>query len=268
MNGDFLPASKAVLPALDPGVLFGQGLFETVLFMDGEPVLIKRHLDRLAGSSAALSISLPFSAAELDKMLRETVKRNGLAAGAARITLTAGIEGQHGNLIIHTRPLPYTPDQYKKGFRCGFVSVPRNERSPLAGHKTTNYFENILARREALSLGLDEGLFLNTRGEVAEGTVSNIFFVKDNKVITPEQNCGLLPGIMRRVALETCRRHGIPVEERKVFPGEIEECREVFITNSVMVVMPVVSVDGITIGRGSAGEVAGLLKQCIWKMLV
>lgn len=261
INGKFMPASEAVIPALDGGVLYGQGLFETILVKDWQPVFMERHLKRLAGSSAGLSIALPFSPAELEVMLRETIERNGLATGAVRVTLTAGVEGGQAGLIIHSRPLPYTREHYNRGFKAGFVSIRRNERSPLVSHKTTSYFENILARREAVRRGLDEGLFLNTRGEVAEGAVSNIFLVRDKKVITPDRESGLLPGIMRGVVIEACRQLGIPVEERKVLPEELKNCDEAFITNSLMGVMPLASVDGRTIGKGASGEVAGLLNR-------
>ena len=261
INGNFLPASEAVIPALDGGNLYGQGLFETVLIKNGRPVFIERHWDRLTNSSRALSITLPFSVEELDTMLRETVKRNGLTSGVARITLTMGVEGGHSNLIIHNRPLPYTREHYVNGFKSGFVSMRRNERSPLVGHKTTSYFENMLARREARKRGLDEGLFLNTRGELAEGAVSNIFLVKDQKIITPDRESGLLPGVMRGAVLEVCRQLGIPAQERKVLPEELKYCDEAFITNSLLGVMPVVSVDEHAIGRAATGELTGLIHK-------
>jgi len=261
INGDFMPGPEAFVPALDGGVLFGRGLFETVLVADGRTVLVKRHLKRLFTSAAALSIPPPFSPDEVEALLHGTAVRNGLDAGAVRVTLTAGAEGGRPNLIIHSRPLPYTREHYERGSRCGFVSIPRNERSPLVGHKTTNYFENLLARREARQRELDEGLFLNTRGEVAEGSVSNIFLVRGGRVVTPDGESGLLPGIMREVILEVCRELGIPAEERKVLPEELPHSDEAFITNSLLGVMPLAAVDGHEIGRGGAGGITGLLSR-------
>lgn len=262
INGCFMAAPEAVIPALDGGVLFGQGLFETILIKNGKPELIERHLNRLANSCRELAIALPFTLNELSGMLEETIKKNGYTTGAARMTLTAGIEEcKHTNLSIHLRPLPYTQEHYERGFKAGIVSIRKNERSPLVGHKTTNYFENILARREARAKGLDEGLFLNTRGEVAEGAVSNVFLVKDGKVVTPDSGSGLLPGIMRGVVMDICQRQRIPVEQRKVHPGEFLYCEEAFLTNSLLGVMPLVSVDKLTVGEEVTGEITRFLMK-------
>lgn len=261
VNGSFMAAPEAVIPALDGGLLYGQGLFETILIKNGKPELLEQHLKRLAHSSRELSVALPFTQDELSGMLGETIKRSGCETGAARLTLTAGAEGGKSNCIIHIRPLPYKREHYNKGFKAGFLSIQKNERSPLVGHKTTSYFENILARREARARGLDEGIFLNTLGQVAEGSVSNIFFVMAETVITPDMESGLLPGIVRGKVIEICRQKGIPVEERKVLPGELQACEEAFITNSLLGVMPLVNIHNRELGGAITGEITGLLMK-------
>jgi branched-subunit amino acid aminotransferase/4-amino-4-deoxychorismate lyase len=261
VNGSFMAAPEAVIPVLDGALLYGQGLFETILIKNGKPELLEKHLKRLARSSGELAIALSFTMDELSGMLDETIKRSGCETGAARLTLTAGVEGGKSNCIIHMRPLPYKQEHYVKGFKAGFLSIRKNERSPLAGHKTTSFFENILARREARARGLDEGIFLNTLGQVAEGSVSNIFFVKDETVITPDIESGPLPGIMRGKVMEICRQKGIQVEERKVLPGELQGCEEAFITNSLLGVMPLVNIDNRTLGGAITGEITGLLMK-------
>lgn len=116
----------------------------------------------------------------------------------------------------------------------GFSEVRRNESSPFTYHKTLNYGECILEKRQAAVRGLDEVVFLNGKGEICEGAVSNVFFVRKGKVFTPEISCGLLPGIMRGYVMECC-----DVEERKILPDSLEEFEECFVTNSLMGIMPV-----------------------------
>jgi branched-subunit amino acid aminotransferase/4-amino-4-deoxychorismate lyase len=254
-----------VIPALDAGVLYGQGLFETILIKSGQPVLLERHLARMADSASQFQLEAPFPPAEIMLMLKETIAGNVISEGAARITLTAGVNGEAANIVISARKLPYTSGQYARGFAAGFVSFPRNERSPLVGHKTTCFFDNVLARREIAGRGLDEGLFLNTRGELAEGTVSNIFMVVGGKVHTPPPESGLLPGIMRQMALDVCRQRGIAAGERIILPEELQHCREAFITNSLMGVMPLVSIEGQPVGDGKPGELTVAIQNYVFK---
>ncbi len=265
INGKLLPAAEALIPAQGGGVLFGQGLFETILIRSGQPVLVEKHLERLISSAAQLHLEIPYTAGEIVYMLRETVAGNSISQGAARITLSAGADGGPAHIVISNRKLPYTPEQYEKGFAAGFVSFPRNERSPLVGHKTTCFFENVLARREIAGRGLDEGLFLNTGGELAEGTVSNIFLVVDDRVLTPHPESGLLPGIMRQVVLGACRQRGIAVEERKIMLEDLKHCREAFITNSLIGVMPLVIIEGQLVGSGKPGETTVIIKGYVSK---
>ena len=138
------------------------------------------------------------------------------------------------NVVFSMRANPYTPERYEKGFLLDISSVKRNETSPLVYHKTMNYGDCILEKRNAMAAGMDERLFLNTKGQICEGTVSNIFFVKQGKLYTPEIRCGLLPGILREHICETQ-----PVEETMIYPEELKEYEECFVTNSLMGIMPV-----------------------------
>ena len=132
------------------------------------------------------------------------------------------------------RKNPYTARTYEKGFAADYSAVRRNETSPFVYRKTANYGECILENRACHQAGLDERIFLNTRGELTEGTVSNLFFVRDGEVITPALSCGLLPGIIRRRLLEKAY-----ARETVIRPRDVEDCQECFVTNSLMGIMPV-----------------------------
>lgn len=265
LNGKYLPARNAVVPAGDEAVLYGMGLFETIRVAGGRPRLTERHLCRLLSSAGELGLEVPFGAGEISEMIFRTAAENAMDTGALRLTLTAGGAAFRPSVFIQARTSPYGGDQYRNGILTGISAIRRNEKSPLVKHKTLNYFENILARREARSAGWDEAIFLNTSGNLAEGAVSNIFLVDRGKVVTPGPESGLLPGITRRRVIEALASMGIPVEERTVGPGELLKAGECFITNSLMGVMPVVRIGSTEIGNGRPGEIAGMIIDALEK---
>ncbi|MDA8335317.1 MAG: aminotransferase class IV [Peptococcaceae bacterium] len=244
VNGDFVEYRQALVPAADRGFLYGYGLFETILVRAGRPELLTRHVRRLAGGCRRLALPLVFSVERLAALVEETVERNGLREGAARLTWSAGPREGAGNLVITVRPLPYGPDDYERGFTVALSGSPRNEKSFLTGLKTLNYLENLLAREKARREGRDEVLFLNTAGALAETSAANIFLVRGNRLVTPAADQGLLPGIMRGLVLELAGEAGLGPEERPVGLRELSTADEVFLTNSLLGVMPVVEAAG------------------------
>ncbi|MCI8823252.1 MAG: aminotransferase class IV [Lachnospiraceae bacterium] len=209
---------------LDEGFLFGLGAFETVAVHDGRPVFLERHLERLGKTLEFLQIRQEISREEV----YEYVESAGLTGGALKLLVTAE------NRLFLKRENPYTEKDYEKGFAVDFARTRRNESSPLTYHKTLNYGDCILENRRAKAAGLNEAVFLNSRGEICEGTVSNIFFVRNGEIFTPGKDSGLLPGIMRGYVLETRK-----VRECRITPGELHRFDECFLTNSLMGIMPV-----------------------------
>lgn len=208
---------------LDEGYLFGIGAFETVAVYD-RPVFLDRHLARLAETLEFLGIQSRVTEDEVSAYLEE----KNIRAGVLKIV----VSGE--NKLFLTRENHYTRKDYERGFVMDFSEVRRNESSPFTYHKTLNYGECILEKRRAAARGLDEVVFLNGRGEICEGAVSNVFFVRKGKIFTPKLSCGLLPGIMRGYVTEC-----FDVEERKIFPDSLGEFEECFVTNSLMGIMPV-----------------------------
>ncbi len=142
------------------------------------------------------------------------------------------------------------------------VSFPRNHLSPLVGLKSLNSLENILGRREAAAAGADEGLFFNIRGDLAEGTVSNVFLLQEGgRLVTPPVGSGLLPGIAREIVLAVGGALGLTVSEETVARHDFQSAREAWLTNSLLEVMPLVSLDGVPIGHGRPGEIAFKARQ-------
>lgn len=264
INGEYLRPEKAAVNVSDHGVLFGIGIFETIRVEGGSPCVLDLHLSRLTVSAGELGLQLPFGIQEMGDMVCRTAKMNGMVRGGLRLTLTGG--GTEGPVVfIQARPLPYGEEHYRRGFSAGFSSIRRNEGSPLVRHKTLNYFENIIARREAGASGWDEALFLNNSGMLTEGAVSNIFIVNGGSVITPDTECGLLPGVTRGRVVGICRRLGIAVEERAVRPDELAGAREAFLTNALMGVMPLTRVAGAPVGHGAPGGITRAVMEEIEK---
>jgi len=266
VNGSFLASEQLAINPLDQGLLYGFGLFETILVKEGYPSLIKHHFNRLFSSAETIGLTIPFSISELSWLIEQTIKKNNINLGSIRLTLTAGNDKSATSttptLIIFSRqPLAYTHDHYNQGLTAGFADIKRNKHSPLVRLKTINYLENLLAKRYAQTQGWDEALFLNTSGNLAEGSMSNIFLVKNGRVITPNPDEGLLPGIIRHIVMEKCIALGIPAEERVISEKEVREADECFLTNSLMGVMPLIKINGKKIGDGRPGIISRKLNS-------
>ena len=216
---------------MDEGFSFGLSVFETIGIENGQPLFLGEHLERMEESAKFFGIPFELSVEQVLEWLagqRGEETADFRRHGALKIMLS------QKNTLFLPRKNPYTARTYEKGFAAEYSAVRRNETSPFVYRKTANYGECILENRACHQAGLDERIFLNTRGELTEGTVSNLFFVRDGEVITPALSCGLLPGIIRRRLLEKAY-----ARETVIRPRDVEDCQECFVTNSLMGIMPV-----------------------------
>ena len=230
---------RQLIPIDDRGFLLGDGLFETVLFKAGQPVLWEAHVARLERGCAVLGLPLPDAKvlkAEAERAVRE--RRLGSARAAVRLTWTAGSGGRG-----LSRPEPPTPRRVvsaassprPEGPATVMVStIRRNARSPSARLKTLAYVDNVLARREAEAEGADEALMLNTAGHAAGATAANLFWITEGRLHTPSLACGVLDGIMRAEVLASA-----PVEEVRANLDSLLRCEAAFLTNSLIGIRPV-----------------------------
>lgn len=262
LNGKFLPLEEAKISAADYGFLFGYAIFETMRVYDGTIFRLKNHIDRLMKSLNILEI--PLNPDMLERTVMDTVRVNGLGNARVRLTVSAG----SGNpvidlntceastvLVISLPYIPILPEVYERGFRLSIAGIRRNSRSVVQSIKKTDYLESILARRAARDAGADDALLLNDNGFVAEGSTNNIFMVERGVLRTPSLTNGILPGITRDVVLELASRSGMEVLETDILPDEIMAAEEVFLTSSMMEVMPVTQISDKVIGNGKPGQV-------------
>ena len=251
LNGEFLPLSQAHISALDRGFLLGDGLFETLRSYRGEPFLLGRHARRLRASARALNIAGSPRLPKLRKVVKELLVRSGPQDAYIRITLSRGVGSELGlvetrspTLFVFVRPLtPYPREWYRGGIKVVVSNIRRSAGSPIWGFKVLSYLESLWAREEARKRGAQEAIFLNTSGYLAEGATSNIFFVQGGELLTPALRANILPGVTREVILEICRDQGVPCQEGLFTLEDLERADEVFLTNSLMGVMPVGKVE-------------------------
>jgi branched-chain amino acid aminotransferase len=232
VNGQLRDATEATVSAFDHGLTVGDGVFETAKVVDGKPFALSRHLRRLARSAAGLGLTAP-DAESLREAVDAVLDSNAdqlAAPHRLRITLTGGpgpLGSDRGTaeptLVVALAPMKLWPETSK------VVVVPwlRNERSPTAGLKTTSYAENVVALAWAHEHGAAEALFGNTRGELCEGTGSNVFMVLGGQLLTPPLGSGCLAGVTRELVLEWT-----DAQERDLPLDTIEAADEVFLTSS------------------------------------
>jgi branched-chain amino acid aminotransferase len=241
IDGRFVDPDEPVLSVLDHGVLVGDGVFESVRVVHGVPLALDRHLDRLQRSALGLGIAAPdpvLVQAGVDAVLA----RLGPAPSRLRVTVTSG-PGPLGSLrgdepptvMIHGAPMaPYPPTAH-----VAIVPWPRNERGATAGLKTTSYAENVVALAHARAQGAGEAIFANTRGELCEGSGSNVFVVRDGRVCTPPLSSGCLAGVTRALVVELAG-----VTEQVLPLDALTGAEEAFLTSTTRGVHPIATVDG------------------------
>jgi len=271
LNGQLIPRSKAKLSPFDHGFLYGYGLFETMRAYQGHIFRLDRHLARLRRSAQSLGLThsilnIMEGKQSLETACMATLESNKLKDARLRLTVSAG-EGDmtpdpgtcsSPTVLITARNLvPLPPGKYESGFKAALSSLRRNSQSPLSRLKSTCYMENILARMAAKAAGCDEAIFLNEQGYLTEGSSTNIFLVSNGELITPSLESGVLSGITREAVLEIARASNIKATERWVQLNELIEAEEAFLTNSILELMPLVSVESRPIGTGKPGKLTG-----------
>ena len=243
VNGSLVEESQGVISVFDHGLVTGDGVFEALAVYDGTPFAVRRHLERLARSAAGMRFTHVPDLAAIEEAIYQVVKANQIGFGKVRITYTAG-DGPLGSdrlpstprLVVAAAPLgPIAPTA-----KVAISLWPRNERGILAGLKTTSYAENVVGLNWAISRGADEIIFPNLKGELCEGSGSNIFLVIDDELITPTLASGCLAGVTRDLIVEHLGgvERDLPIEVLK--SGVVQEA---FLSSSLREAQAITFVD-------------------------
>lgn len=254
-NGKIVSSEECVVSPFDHGFLYGHGLFETMRSYKGRVFRLLDHMKRMEASAGYLGWPVLPEREVFFEAINSVLAANKLQDASVRLTVSRGIGAVRPDaascgqptLAVYAshlpKPLPAA------GWILTTVSLRRNLSSPLVKIKSANYLDNMLARAEAKKRGAHEAIMLNTNGHVAEGSMSNIFIVSNGRLITPDDESGILPGITRNAVIQLAQAAGITVEVRKVNPEELAEADEIFLTSSVMEVIPVTVLDGRPVGH-------------------
>ncbi len=255
------------VPFDDRGLMYGDGLFETIVCRDGAPCFLGQHLARLAAGCAALGIAAP-EAALLAAELRHAAALG--ADGVVRVVVTRGSSPERGyappavarpRRIVVRYPLPAAVDA-GAGIRACHSPVLAGLSPQLAGIKHLNRLENVLARAQLADTGCAEAVMSTVAGEVIGGTQSNLFAWLEGRLVTPPLAAAGVRGVMRGVVLREAPRLGLEVLERSLRPAELERATGIFFTNVRVGIWPVAELGAWRAGRDGR-EAAAALQACI-----
>jgi branched-chain amino acid aminotransferase len=249
IDGAFVPPEQAAISIFDRGLLYGDGLFEVLRTVRGEPLWLNDHLARLA--AAAVELGLPVPAA-LAAWIRAAVAEAGPGDHRVRVVVTRGpgplgarlaaLSG--GRTIIVVEPLPAQPRE----LAVAIVDWPLPRRAGAA-RKTLAYLDHVIARELAAAAGADEAIRLDADGNVAECGTANVFAVIDGEVVTPPLT-GILPGVTRAWVLAACPTLGIAAHERRICVPELAAAGELFATSALRGIVPITRLDGAGVSVG------------------
>ncbi|MER6512270.1 aminotransferase class IV [Nonomuraea sp. NPDC001636] len=241
VNGELIDPAQATVSVFDHGLMVGDGVFETIKIVDGESFALTRHLDRLTLSAQRMDLPEPDVEAIAEGVGKLLAAAPAWPLGRIRITYTSGpgpLGSDRGNqgttsiiIVDEQKPFPETAD-------VAVVPWPRNERGALSGVKSTSYGDNAKALLHAKNQGAGEAIFGNLAGDLCEGTGSNIFIVRDGRLITPTLASGCLAGVTRALVLEWCGG-----EETDVPLQALYEAEEAFLTSTTRDIQPIRLVD-------------------------
>lgn len=256
VNGEFVPEERAVVPVSDRSYLFGEGLFESLRSYDGALPLLVRHLKRLEWSATVLGLDFPqinFAA-----VCQELLAKNALRDARFKIVLSRAGDPFKGrsqpNLTIFCEP--FDAKDLPESYRLTIDRTHLNGALPLVAIKTTSRLTKLVARELAREAGYDDAVLLNAAGNVTEATTGNLFWLDSDarlKTIIPEQ--GLLGGVMLGLIREVLAEKKLTCRDDRIAADGFTHAREIFLTNSLIGIKPVVSVDDRVISGGEVGPV-------------
>lgn len=267
LNDGLVDAEKAGVSVADSGLLYGAGLFETMRSRNGVVFRLQDHLDRLFLSAATLSIAHSYDKPHIGRAIESLLQTNQLTDARLRLTLTGGPLAESDEqrkptlLITATEFKPYPSDYYKTGVLVILCPFRQNATDPMCGHKTICYYPRLLALNLAHQRRAAEAIWFTMENRLAEGCVSNVFLVKNSILQTPSLETPVLPGIARKTVLELARQQSIEAVEKDLFVTDLLDADEVFLTNVVMEVLPVISVEKRAIGSGTVGPITQRLRD-------
>ncbi len=286
LNGAFVDAADAKISVFDAGFQHAVGLFETISAANGRAFRAHDHMQRLVDSARDLALTERLRVPPLVDAINLTLKKNKLERARVRVTVTGGdlnrpLQESTPNdptvLIVAQPPTPYPREMFNEGVRAIEAMERDAAVTPMAGHKTINYWARIQTLQRAAAYGAGEAIWFSVSGQLSAGAVSNAFIVRDGVLLTPfargEEEPGMFPsaarpGVTRAAVIELADAADIEVRRANIQPEEVVHADEMFLTNASWGVLPVVGVgEDIEIGNGKVGPVTRQMRDA-WLALV
>jgi len=259
VNGRFTPLAEATVSIEDRGFQFGDGIYEVIRTYHGQPFQLDAHLARLERSAKAIELPLPWGLQQWATYIHDGIKRSGYPESKVYLQLTRGSAPRDHLFPASVKPTavmtvreikPVDPALQAAGVAVMTMDDWRWGRCDI---KSVNLLPNVMARQKAKQAGAFEALFIRN-GQVTEGAVSNVMVVTAGRVLTAPEGERILSGVTRTLVLELAKKEGLSVEERFVTQDELLRADEIFLTSTTIEVLPVIRVDGKTIGPGGSGK--------------
>ncbi len=267
LNNKLVDIDKACISVTDSGFLYGAGLFETMRSHNSVVFALEDHLDRLFFSARALSINNPYDRKYITNAIYNLLKANKLTNARLRLTLTNGPmseleEKRKATLLITATKLQSYPlEYYKKGVMVVLCPFRQNPGEPIYGHKTINFYPRMLALNLAHQKRAAEALWFTVDNRLAEGCISNVFLVKDSLLMTPPIRTPVLAGVARKTVCQIALKNSIKLIEKDLYITDLLEADEVFLTNVIMQVMPIIKVEKHAVSDGKVGPMTKKLRK-------
>lgn len=270
VNGKIMPIEAAMVPIEDRGYQFGDGVYEFVASYEGRLFMLEGHLDRLERSMKELAYE-PVSRADIKKAIVDLLEASGYQRAGIYIQISRGVAPRNHayskdmppQIIMTVRQVKEMPaEKREKGATAITIEDMRWGRCDT---KTVQLLANSMAKQKAMDSGCDDAIFVTDQGIVREGTSSNLFIASDGKLATHPLTPNILPGITRMVVLDICKEAGIETTESFFDTDALYAADEVFLTGTVTEILPVVLIDGKSIGDGKAGVITSRLYDLLQK---
>ncbi|MBV1769274.1 MAG: aminotransferase class IV, partial [Candidatus Desulforudis sp.] len=261
LNGELTELNDTVVSINDRAFLFGDGVYEAVRSYQGRLFGVDEHVARLVRSAAAIDLKLPADAAAFKELVGTVHRKSEISDALVYIQVSRGAEPRNHLFSLDLDPavlitVRHLPDYLFSDHLEPLTAITVHDgRWDMCHIKSTSLLANILAKHKAREAGVDEAVFVRSDGVVTEAYASNVFMVRDGNVLTHPADNRVLGGITRRFVLDLCPRLGLKAFERRFTREDMLSADEVFVTNSVHEIRPVVQVDGRQISDGEPGRV-------------
>lgn len=277
LDGEWVESGRAQVSVFDHGLLYGDGVFEGIRAYGGRVFALDEHVRRLFESARSMLLDIGLGAAEMAARIEEAVARNGLTDAYIRVVVTRG----KGDLGLDPRKCPratvviiaaaialYPRSLYESGLKAVTVSLRRTAVDALSPRvKSLNYLNSILAKQQATAAGVAEAILLGPEGYPIEATGENLFIVRRGRLLTPPVYLGVLEGITRAAVLDLAREAGQASAEEPFTLHDLYIADECFLTGTAAEIVPVVEIDGRTVGDGRPGPVTRSLTAAFRRLV-